>query len=488
MHLALALIVLVGCPKANPPAELYNDACRAALAGDIDGSLQLLERSFDAGFESWEHISRDPDLVTVRADPRFPVLRDRFLERAVTHAVGLGADGWLLAAQMRQAQGRSGADEMQHAVEQGVQPFLFGPDLPWPEAQAQDLQSRRSEYLGLLGQTPITFEIPPALEIAMIALALTKGGREDDNLTDRDSAYYGEVMAWFEPYASHRLVRELDKLGVDVWTHYAFRNNAYGWAWQGGDLASRRVFWQIDGQSELWEPDEFSQRAALVAQFARDTRADEFLVAHDAYYRSLEQHYAQGVPTEHMIAWLGAQFPSVTYQGFRVVFSPLIGGNHNTSRTSFDGYGETQMFVSGPIGPMDLVDRGLYSRVLLTEIDHNYVNPISDLHRSAIDAAIPNLVVFHNGSSYESAYMTFNEYVTWAVFDAWWGDWCEEQACPADALSRVRERTTELMVHRGFVQYPAFQDAFRSAYRGEGGSIPELYPELIAWFAAKSAR
>ena len=64
----------------------------------------------------------------------------------------------------------------------------------------------------------------------------------------------------------------------------------------------------------------------------------DFASEHADYYRELEAKYAATVPTDHMESWLEARFPGITYAGSTVIFSPLVGGNHNTSRVSFDGY------------------------------------------------------------------------------------------------------------------------------------------------------
>jgi arylsulfatase A-like enzyme len=53
------------------PDVLYDLACTRALLGDTDASLTRLEEAIEAGFRNWEHIERDPDLQSIRTDPRY---------------------------------------------------------------------------------------------------------------------------------------------------------------------------------------------------------------------------------------------------------------------------------------------------------------------------------------------------------------------------------------------------------------------------------
>ncbi len=59
------------------PSVLYNVACAYALLGEIDKSIDCLEKAFDHGFSHKEWIENDPDFASLRDNPRFQALMQR---------------------------------------------------------------------------------------------------------------------------------------------------------------------------------------------------------------------------------------------------------------------------------------------------------------------------------------------------------------------------------------------------------------------------
>jgi Zn-dependent protease len=63
---------------ANPPSPAqtaFEVACSWARAGELERSVDWLERAAQAGFKAASIVDGEPDLALVRADPRWPVLR-----------------------------------------------------------------------------------------------------------------------------------------------------------------------------------------------------------------------------------------------------------------------------------------------------------------------------------------------------------------------------------------------------------------------------
>ncbi|MGH9274705.1 MAG: hypothetical protein ACRDZU_08675 [Acidimicrobiales bacterium] len=62
---------------ASPAQTAFEVACSWARADEIDLALHWLDRAADAGFRAASLVDGEPDLVTVRTDPRWPVVRAR---------------------------------------------------------------------------------------------------------------------------------------------------------------------------------------------------------------------------------------------------------------------------------------------------------------------------------------------------------------------------------------------------------------------------
>ena len=60
----------------------YNLACSLALLGRSDEAFEALGQAVDFGYRDLKHLDADPDLASLREDPRFPALRDRVLRPA----------------------------------------------------------------------------------------------------------------------------------------------------------------------------------------------------------------------------------------------------------------------------------------------------------------------------------------------------------------------------------------------------------------------
>jgi hypothetical protein len=62
-------------------AALFNSACSHAKLGNADQGLAALAACLGAGYEDWAQVEGDPDLASLRADPRFQQLSARYKPR-----------------------------------------------------------------------------------------------------------------------------------------------------------------------------------------------------------------------------------------------------------------------------------------------------------------------------------------------------------------------------------------------------------------------
>lgn len=60
------------------PIPWYNLACSYAVLGLTDPAVAALQRALDLGYRHLDHLRRDPDLKSLRHDPRFLRLLRRY--------------------------------------------------------------------------------------------------------------------------------------------------------------------------------------------------------------------------------------------------------------------------------------------------------------------------------------------------------------------------------------------------------------------------
>ena len=56
-------------------------ACEQARRGEVDGALSALEEAFRAGYDDFERVGNEPSLATLRSDPRFAALLEKYRKR-----------------------------------------------------------------------------------------------------------------------------------------------------------------------------------------------------------------------------------------------------------------------------------------------------------------------------------------------------------------------------------------------------------------------
>jgi len=323
-------------------------------------------------------------------------------------------------------------------------------------------------------------EIPEAYELAHIAWAIARLDRANECQTFRETKYYQEVLRHFRPYRKHPLIQLLANEEDLFNAYYAFRTNSAAYLFDGDQLVHGGIY------PSSWKPDIFTENLGLVEDFARQSGFREFYQQHQDYYAQEIADYNQKVHVSEMWDWLETHFGG-RYDSYKILFSPLIGCSHNTQRFSDNGFSETVMFVSGPriLDGLHLdpeVEKGYLGRIVFTEIDHNYVGPVTERYSKRVNQAFSNLPVWNSQldyAGYATPKSTFDEYMTWGVFILYLYD-----AYPTQAADQVAEISIRMMEdQRGFVRFGEFCQKLRQLYaaEGDGQRIENLYPAILDW-------
>lgn len=336
-----------------------------------------------------------------------------------------------------------------------------------------------------LNKSQVTIEIPKALELYLIAVAITDYGLNSRNLINKNTTYYQEVIKHFLPFKNHPVIAKLDSYATNIVDYLNLRTNTFYYNFDHGHLIKKDFLPRHS--CSIFDKD----IKRLFESFARKTNFEAFYREHDSFYRQQIAEYNMKVPVKKMWQWLESQFPN-KYDTYTVIFSPLIADTHNTIRLGPEGSKLCVMFVSGPkTGNMkdDILAEVSISRVVFTEIDHNYVNPITDLYSRQVEEALPDITKWHDlkmqHDVYRSPYSVINEYLTWAVYLLYAYDNYD-----AETYAIIEGRVNQQMEKgRGFLRFSSFSKFCLELYKNKANykKISDLFPELIEWFAENDA-
>ena len=334
-------------------------------------------------------------------------------------------------------------------------------------------------------QGKVTYEIPETFELANIAMALTEVGQQDPNLVEQAGGYFARVQQHFSLVTKHPLIVRLNQQLKTGGTNFynGVRQNAYIMVLNQQSKPTQAGIYEA-----MWPgANDMAEHADQWADFVQQSAFRQFYQDNQPFYQQDIATVRRLLPVKQMQTWLERQFPGIVYNGQRVILSPLISGDHATQKFTDQGYQECLMFICDAKGYdqktySDAQIAGLYSGIVFTEIDHNFVNPISDKHLTEINDAFNDRQKWtkHGISDhYGSAYEVFNEYMTHSVHLLY-----IKYHYPSAIYELVRADRIKLNAgQRGFYRFEAFLAELQRLYASKGPSqtIADLYVPLLAW-------
>lgn len=337
-----------------------------------------------------------------------------------------------------------------------------------------------------------TFEIPEVYELANIIWTLSPAGQRATDL-NKNTAYYKKAEQYFKPYLGHPLFKKLDFTEQDYFgKYYSFRENSFTYKFQGDSIVSEGSRHYVTGNDWDGFSNLFSELLPLVENFARTSNFRKFYTDNQGFYTADIRRVQQLLPVKHMWEWLEKEFPGEKYNAYRIVFSPLTGGSHSTQKyfgknaKTKARYGETVMFICDASRydvQKEITEQqkeGLMSGVVFTEIDHNYVNPVSSDYQKEIAEIFGKKGFWASDEEqwYRSPMAVFNEYMTHAVFCIW-----VNEKYNSKTAAYVIEKREELNTgKRKFYKFREFNQALLKLRKENPGlTVKGLYPRIIEW-------
>jgi hypothetical protein len=338
--------------------------------------------------------------------------------------------------------------------------------------------------------------IPEVSELVNILMVLHKDAEKENNMFNTNTKYYKEVRNYFKPYLNHKALDTINKYITDLTKRengeYMFSNNSYGYYYALKMNACAYVFDKnnsiknsgiVNKFANGYYPIDPFKDVSLFEDFAKKSNFREFYLSHKPFYDSLIRTYNQLNPIIKMQTWLDKKF-GFGYGSYVVYFSPLISGAHSTQHFKSNGFNQSFMFIAP--AEMDkrysaVMNELIESRVVFTEIDHNYVNPISDKFLDKINKVFSNREKWAKGevtSMYNSPYMVFNEYMTFAVYSLYVNDNFSNE----NLMEFLPMMENQMENSRGYINFKKFNRALLEMYKADKNiKMTDLYTFILKW-------
>ncbi|MCW4469512.1 DUF4932 domain-containing protein [Flavobacterium sp. MFBS3-15] len=331
-------------------------------------------------------------------------------------------------------------------------------------------------------------EINEVKELIQIMLAITNSGKENDDMVQQEGQYYQDVLNHFKSYENENIIRTFDSLMVSSPYNYIFlTGNAISYNFKGNKLVKSKVFifpatavanMKIDKNPITTYKDE-------IEKFAKKSNFRKFYSEHKEYYSGIISDYEKNANLGRQWKWLENNFETKR-DSYIILCSPLINGLNYTGQFTNNNFSLIHMNLP----PVDFYpnltpkeNELLNTRVMFTEIDHNYVDTPTEANKETINQIFAERKIWVNEDAegtfaYPKPVNVFNEYMTYGVFVLYCKDHYDQAT-----LDKVIKDITDLMTERGFPKMKLFIEnllKIRSKYPYE--KIDKWYPEFLKQF------
>ena len=334
-----------------------------------------------------------------------------------------------------------------------------------------------------------TIEINEMQELVYLILSLTETAN-NPNIINQTTLYYQEVVANFKTFSSHEIVKAFDEeLKTNIVNFILLPANAYGFKFEGEKIVRTNVYIfpaKGIGKFEVKENPILNYIDQL-EDFSKKTKFREFYQAHKTYYDFLKTEYKNFVDIEKQRSWLEQKFDT-TIHSYRVLTSPLMGAINATHTFEDNEFKEILLFLPTIRSDKDwseLYKKAMNTRIIFTEIDHNYVGPVSEKNTEKINSIFDHRQIWVDENNkgtghYPNPIKIFDEYLTWGLYVLYAYDTFGNDS---EVFEQTIRNVNEVMVNkRGFFKFKAFNEFLLQLYQNnKEKKIEMLYPQLLDW-------
>jgi hypothetical protein len=325
-------------------------------------------------------------------------------------------------------------------------------------------------------QDSVTYEILEVSELFHVVAALTPFGKGNTEIIDKSTEYYKNVLKHFEDYQGHSIIKKIQK-ELRRNRYNRLKMDACGFFFnQNGNIEKDKTYPTLSFESKNWlEP-----YINGLEDFSTQSNFRVFYQNHKELYSQQISLQREQLAVKSHWEWLEKKFDN-RYESYRITFSPLVYGSHSANYFIDNDFSQSIMFIGPPYMTAKYSKKqleGLAGRMVFTEIDHNYINPLSDKYEEEIKIFIGDLEKWNNMKyrDYPTALSTFNEYMTYAFYSLYVTDNYDKE----DA-GLIIKRCEEVMNNRGFIRFTEFNQKFIDFYSQQKNSTgEELYQSIFS--------
>lgn len=354
-------------------------------------------------------------------------------------------------------------------------------------AQAQE-KVNFTEKFKKENQGKYNIEVNEVKELLQIMIAITKTGLENDDMMQQEGPYYQSVMKQFKAYEKEPIIHTFDSLLIETLINNVFlTGNGISYHFKGNQLVKSDVYifpaGGVNGVKAVENP--ITKYKKELEDFAIKSDFRSFYKKHKKYYAEIIAQYEKEANVVKQWKWLEQNFDT-RINAYTIYCSPLINGLNYTSEFNNNNFRLIYMSLPPLVtnSYMSSIENELFNtRVMFTEIDHNYVAKPTNEHKIQINEAFKDRNYWVNEAvqgidAYSTPKYIFDEYMTYAVYLLY----CKNHYKEAD-FNAAYTATDQVMDARGFTKMKEFTDKLLTvSAENEGKKIEYLYADFLAKF------
>lgn len=310
-------------------------------------------------------------------------------------------------------------------------------------------------------------------------------------MTNQDTKYYQEVKDHFTKYSKLPVVEKFNNLlNENIVNYIILSGNAYGFKFEGNKIVPTNVYnfpAKGIGKYEV-KINPIVTYLKDLEEFAKQSDYRKFYKKHTAYYESLKDEYKNYATINEQKEWLESRF-DYKINSYRVLTSPLIAALNATHTFEDNNFKEILLFLPTIRSDKEWnekMKKAMNTRIIFTEIDHNYVGPVSNKNLDKINSIFNDRKKWVDETNkgiphYPNPLKVYDEYLTWGLFILYSYD---KYGNDKELFDEIINNVNSVLIRRGFIKAKEFNIELLKLYKdSDDKKIENIYKPLLDWSA-----